>query len=417
MAQSSVAFPFALASKPTAGYQDNDADLMNVLGFAKLCLDDAHEFGVEDVVPRTDAEFAMANQLFEEISTACVMVDSALAQTIVQQHDGIDDEKEEESTLSIMSHSEPIVEELQRLRDVLRHMLPSHAGYMCLCCVCREHELSVFQAPCGHDYCAPCLRKLALAAIADISLLPLRCCTKHFDLEILERTGILSEEEFEALHDRCIELTTAKPLYCCEKACSAFIRPDLIVSDVVECPECSKKVCVSCCEEAHAADADCPLTLKQNEVLEMAESVGWKQCFNCNRMVELIHGCNHMTCLCGAEFCYECGQRWKQCGCEQWDEANLFATAERRVRVRVAVDDDDDGWGNAAIARAEVDEMAEFLREHHECDHRGRWRRCEIYNGRRGRCCEVCQRRVFKYLLQCRHCMLTACQECRGHRI
>lgn len=32
-------------------------------------------------------------------------------------------------------------------------------------------------------------------------------------------------------------------------------------------------------------------------------------------------------CLCGAEFCYVCGARWKSCTCAQWEEPRLYARA------------------------------------------------------------------------------------------
>jgi hypothetical protein len=32
-------------------------------------------------------------------------------------------------------------------------------------------------------------------------------------------------------------------------------------------------------------------------------------------------------CLCGAQFCYNCGIQWKTCSCEQWNEHRLLARA------------------------------------------------------------------------------------------
>ncbi|CAK96785.1 uncharacterized protein An08g11650, partial [Aspergillus niger] len=62
-----------------------------------------------------------------------------------------------------------------------------------------------------------------------------------------------------------------------------------------------------------------------------AQENGWQRCFSCWRMVELDHGCNHMTfdafCRCGAEFCYNCGMEGKNCQCEQWNEHGLLARA------------------------------------------------------------------------------------------
>ena len=32
-----------------------------------------------------------------------------------------------------------------------------------------------------------------------------------------------------------------------------------------------------------------------------------------------------IRCICGAEFCYVCGMKWKTCTCEFWDESRLIA--------------------------------------------------------------------------------------------
>ena len=37
-------------------------------------------------------------------------------------------------------------------------------------------------------------------------------------------------------------------------------------------------------------------------------------------MIELNHGCFHMTCRCKTQFCYRCGAQWKTCSCPQWEE-------------------------------------------------------------------------------------------------
>lgn len=33
-------------------------------------------------------------------------------------------------------------------------------------------------------------------------------------------------------------------------------------------------------------------------------------------------------CICGAEFCYVCGAKWKTCACKPLDEENLLNQAE-----------------------------------------------------------------------------------------
>jgi len=40
-----------------------------------------------------------------------------------------------------------------------------------------------------------------------------------------------------------------------------------------------------------------------------------KQCPGCKKWVEKNDGCDHITCLCGYEFCYRCGGKYPKCHC------------------------------------------------------------------------------------------------------
>lgn len=59
-----------------------------------------------------------------------------------------------------------------------------------------------------------------------------------------------------------------------------------------------------------------------------------------------------------------------------------------------------------------VQQIARELRERHDCDHKGRWRRVE---GRHW--CEECGAFMGKFILECRYCMLQACVQCRCNRL
>ena len=48
-------------------------------------------------------------------------------------------------------------------------------------------------------------------------------------------------------------------------------------------------------------------------MLKLAENSKFKQCAQCKFYIEKNHGCNHMTCRCGYEFCYLCGEKYGTC--------------------------------------------------------------------------------------------------------
>ncbi len=44
---------------------------------------------------------------------------------------------------------------------------------------------------------------------------------------------------------------------------------------------------------------------------KLAEQQKWKACGMCGALVGRTRGCNHMRCICGHEYCYKCGETWK----------------------------------------------------------------------------------------------------------
>uniref|UniRef100_A0A0A9ELG3 IBR domain-containing protein n=1 Tax=Arundo donax TaxID=35708 RepID=A0A0A9ELG3_ARUDO len=46
----------------------------------------------------------------------------------------------------------------------------------------------------------------------------------------------------------------------------------------------------------------------------MAKGKKWRRCPRCKYLVDKQEGCVHITCRCGFEFCYGCGEQWAQSG-------------------------------------------------------------------------------------------------------
>ena len=82
--------------------------------------------------------------------------------------------------------------------------------------------------------------------------------------------------------------------------------------------------------------------------------------------------------------------------------ARAEQVVERGPAPRDALDHDD------LVRRA-----VRNLRERHECNHQGRWRKVTFGNLQ----CEECSKRLPEYLLECGQCNLRACVRCRRNRL
>ncbi|KAF2200932.1 hypothetical protein GQ43DRAFT_372674 [Delitschia confertaspora ATCC 74209] len=180
---------------------------------------------------------------------------------------------------------------------------------------------------CGHRMCYSCLKRQFQLSVTDPQHMPPRCCTsEHIPLRYVER---LFDNKFKILWNKKFqEYTTANRLYCPTKGCGEWIKPSKIRKDSLtgrryaRCGRCDTKVCVLCNGRFHNR-RDCPKDEETNRLVELAREKGWQRCYQCKAMVELKEGCNHMTCLCKAQFCMICAAPWKTCNCPWFNYANL----------------------------------------------------------------------------------------------
>jgi hypothetical protein len=98
------------------------------------------------------------------------------------------------------------------------------------------------------------------------------------------------------------EHNAPNPTYCPWEDCLAYIPRRFIRDDYTRCPFCEKAMCMLCKKKDHSG------VCRQDKKLKaLIEKSKWKFC-PCGQLVEKKHGCNHMTCRCGREFCYRCGK-------------------------------------------------------------------------------------------------------------
>ncbi|KAF2160155.1 hypothetical protein M409DRAFT_29450 [Zasmidium cellare ATCC 36951] len=259
------------------------------------------------------------------------------------------------------------------------------------CSVCDERNVSDYDysAPCGHHYCGDCLSDLFATSMRDERFYPPRCCNQHI---LFESAGIFLRKEVETeFADKKEELDDSRRTYCHVPTCSTYVPQSHKQADVARCPSCQQETCILCHGATH--EGDCPPDEAAQSVIDTASQEGWQRCYSCQRMVELTIGCNHITCHCRAQFCYVCGERWRTCRCPQFHEERLLARAEQVA---------DREGGNAA-------ELAEQLRQHHECqrgDH-------EYERIEGGGDCDECGEYLRVFIWRCENCHTDICSRCR----
>lgn len=174
------------------------------------------------------------------------------------------------------------------------------------------------------------------------------------------------------------------------------------------CPNahCKKPLCAQC-KRAHY-----PLTCNQYKTLplsaqedaydvtffELAKEMGYMRCSKCEYYVELRYGCNHITCKCRYEFCFQCGARWKLCKCPTWQEERLLEAGRARAGARA---------DNPAVVQRHQRE----LRRAEECPRHG-WHLIKA-----GCNCDNCPHQMNHFHYRCANCRMRTCTVCRFIRI
>lgn len=185
--------------------------------------------------------------------------------------------------------------------------------------------------------------------LKDRSLLPLRCCKTYVeagDRVDLAIGQMLSEGQRLHYHETMMLRTGTTVMYCPRVTCGVLIILDgLLSSEAVKatrhgfqadlelgdshqmlnvgpvgCPKCEQALCFCCRSEWHQG-----MTCKQyqftvsrmaDDITKFCRQMNWMRFFECGHVIEKKAGCNHIMCLCGAQFCYLCGSKWGSCQCQ-----------------------------------------------------------------------------------------------------
>lgn len=210
---------------------------------------------------------------------------------------------------------------------------------------CEEKEQSeMIKLTCSHRFCADCMMMYTKGKI-QTSQVPIRCPELRckYRISVRELKTFLPLACHEWLERDTAVVDVLEEIYCPFPNCSAPLSPSQCLpsgeslssqSDVncIECPECSRFICIHCGVPWHAS-----MTCEEYQILpvdegdegeitlhRLAQNNRWRQCQQCRRIIELTQGCYHMTCWCGHQFCYSCGAEYREgaqtCQCEFFDD-------------------------------------------------------------------------------------------------
>ncbi|ESR61991.1 hypothetical protein CICLE_v10014925mg [Citrus x clementina] len=216
-----------------------------------------------------------------------------------------------------------------------------------ICCEDKPYPMMITMK-CSHKFCSHCMRTYIDGKVQS-SQVPIRCpqlrC-KYF-ISTVECKSFLPLSSYESLETALAEanILHSDRIYCPFPNCSVLLDPRECLSarassssqsdnSCVECPVCERSICVECGVPWHSS-LSCEeyqnLPLEERDAGDitlhrLAQNKRWRRCQQCRRMIELTHGCYHMTCWCGHEFCYSCGAEYRDgqqtCQCAFWDEDN-----------------------------------------------------------------------------------------------
>lgn len=231
-----------------------------------------------------------------------------------------------------------------------------------VCSICYEDtnaQLMFTVDGCRHQYCSFCVKQHVEVKVlnGDLPKCPYEGCKSEINIGSCQK--ILEPKLLEIMSQRVKEATIPAPekVYCPSPTCAALMSrsevKDFSKTSVVRqeqlgasrCVKCRGLFCIDCKAPWHSSMSCKAYRHHQSnsnnadtKLKSLATRKRWRQCSNCSNMVELAHGCYHITCRCGHGFCYTCGAEWKDkkptCSCKIWDERNIIRSPDGRYQRR-----------------------------------------------------------------------------------
>ena len=211
-----------------------------------------------------------------------------------------------------------------------------------ICCSDIDVESAV-AVSCGHSFCSDCWRQYFKVKIEEegMNITNLNCmakgCKTKVDLSTVSRVLGNTSPAFKKYMKHLMNAyVKTLPLiaWCPGPNCERALKISMGNSKIAVTCECKHSFCFNCGMEPHQP-ATCAMLINwKKKVADDSETFNWlsantKLCPKCNNPVEKNGGCNHISCKCGAHFCWMCNNLFSTAtvynhNCNMFDDAKAF---------------------------------------------------------------------------------------------
>ncbi|UJR30888.1 hypothetical protein I4U23_018398 [Adineta vaga] len=195
---------------------------------------------------------------------------------------------------------------------------------ICTNCYAEMNESTPMTAlkSCGHWLCNQCWKQYLENSIQQVKVIlcpEWNCCSMVDVGTMLSLVNIRCLNIYERNIEKCLVNLSRSYVTCPIKSCSNIVQIIGARIDQIRC-RCGHQFCIHCKQELHfpatcsSYQAYIEEANRNGDLLLKFDTkclVRGRNCVSCNNFIEKSGGCNHMTCRCGAEFCWLCTAYWK----------------------------------------------------------------------------------------------------------
>jgi len=206
---------------------------------------------------------------------------------------------------------------------------------------------------CGHSFCAECWGHYLTMKINEEGQKSshLTCMGHNCGVRVDEATveKLVAPEVFDKYMDFLLKAyVDDNPLltWCPKPGCNKAIKITPGPTNVGVLCECGHLFCFQCGQESHAPATCGMVTAWFIKTKDGSENANWmlshtKLCPQCGKPVEKNGGCNHISCPCGAHFCWMCNGLFNASSvyrhnCNAFGDKDTFSSdAAKRANVKL----------------------------------------------------------------------------------